>query len=126
MGNTWTKSTREKLLEIEKTYKNHENIKILVYTSKITFLRTGDGSNAKGAIDSHRGWVKLEGGNRLAPASLPRIRERAIGLAPQIVKLQGGNRIHTLDSHHGRAIDLQGGGAGNRPQMEGAGWEGGY
>ena len=64
--------------------------------------------SSKGAIDSHRGWVKLEGGNRLAPASLPRIRERAIGLAPQIVKLQGGNKIRPLDPHHGRAIDLHG------------------
>ena len=73
------------------------------------------------AIDSHQGWVKLEGGNRLAPASLPRISERAIGLAPHIVKLQGGNRIRTLDAHHGRAIDLHGGDAGNRPQMEGEG-----
>ena len=77
--------------------------------------------SSKGAIDSHRGWVKLEGGNRLAPASLPRIRERAIGLAPQIVKLQGGNRIRTLDSHHGRAIDLQGGGA----RAIGPKWKGG-
>ena len=59
--------------------------------------RTADESKSKGAIG-------------LAPASLPRISERAIGLAPQIVKLQGGNRIRTPDAHHGRAIDLHGGG----------------
>ena len=70
--------------------------------------RTADESKSKGAIG-------------LAPASLPRISERAIGLAPQIVKLQGGNRIRTLNAQHGRAIDLHGGARAIGPNGKGRG-----
>ena len=62
----------------------------------------------------------------LAPASLPRISELAIGLAPKIGQAtQAGNRIRTLNAHHGQAIDLHGGARAIGPNEKGR-EKGGY